>query len=157
MNRIIDVGNVRLLFLYARLWRRPSVCLSLVGRTVSSRILQLCTFDQQDQNKAPIVFQDQRLRSYCHIVRKWCRQNREWTIRSRITQLGEIDHHDERKTLNDFQGRRSNLKVALSQSRKTWQHTLLAGYKLNLVQLITMLRGRYLLLCYARGQGHSST
>ena len=36
--------------------RRPCVCPRLVGRTVSSRILQLGTFDQHDARKMPIVF-----------------------------------------------------------------------------------------------------
>ena len=45
----------------------------------------------------PIVFQGQRSRSYCHIVGKRCRQDTEWTVNSRIIQLGKIDHHDERK------------------------------------------------------------
>ena len=31
--------------------RRPSFCLGFVGRTVSSRILQLCTVDQHDEWK----------------------------------------------------------------------------------------------------------
>ena len=38
----------------------PSVCPGLVGKTVSSRILQLSTFDQHDERKMPIVFQGQR-------------------------------------------------------------------------------------------------
>ena len=63
-------------FLYARLWWDvlwysvicPSLCLSvcpsdcygLVGRTVSSRIIQLGTFDKHDERKMPIVFWGQR-------------------------------------------------------------------------------------------------
>ena len=38
-----------------------SVCLGLVGQNVSSRILQLGTFDQHDERKMPIVFQGEVL------------------------------------------------------------------------------------------------
>ena len=40
----------------------PSVCPGLIGRSVSSRILQLGTFDQHDERRMPIVIQGRRLK-----------------------------------------------------------------------------------------------
>ena len=105
-----------LTFLYASLWRchvvHLFVCPGLVGRTVNSRILQLNAF---------CVIQGQRSRSYSHIIGKRWRQDTEWTISSRIIQLGTIDDHAER---NAYSFSRSKVKVELSHSRKKWQNTL---------------------------------
>ena len=125
------------LFLYALLWRDVlwysvvclSVCLSvcpsvgpgLVGWTVSSRILQLRTFDKQGERKMPIVFQGQWSKVKVVLLHrgKRCKQDTEWTVSSRIIQLGSM--------MRGFQGQRSKVKVVLSHSRKT----LLAGYWMN--------------------------
>ena len=85
-----------------------SVCLGLVGPTISPRILKLGTFDQHGEKKIPIIFQGQRSRSYCHKVGK-CRWDTYWTISSRIIQLGTIVQHDERKMPIVFQRSRSGI------------------------------------------------
>ena len=88
------------LFLYVRLWRRPSVCPSLVDRTDSPRILQLGTFDQHGEKKI-----DFQARSEVKVkVGK----------HSRIIQLATIDHDDKCKMLIVYQGQRSTVKVVLS-------------------------------------------
>ena len=97
----------------------PTVCPGLVGRTVSSRILQLGTIDQHDRRKMPIVFQGRwsKGKSYCHIVGKRRRQDQECTVSFWTIQLNTIDHHDKRKMPIVFQGRWSKIKVVLSHRR----------------------------------------
>jgi hypothetical protein len=48
-----------------------------------------------------------------------CRQDRDWTVSSRIIQLGILDHHHERKNPIVFQGQRSKVKIVALLSRKT--------------------------------------
>ena len=81
-----------------------SVCLSvcLSGHCKPHRQLQDLTARYNwsalwEEDAYSVKIGDQRTRSNCHIVGKRCKQDTEWTLSSRIMQLGTIHQHDERK------------------------------------------------------------
>ena len=91
----------------------PSVCLGLVGQTVSSRTLQIGTLVQHNQRKMPIIFQGQS--SVAKVLLSHSRKKREWPVRCRIIQLSTIDQNDKLKMHIVFQGRRSKVKVKVGK------------------------------------------
>ena len=83
------------------------------------------------------------------LVGKYCRQNTEWSVSSRILQLGTIDQHNERKMSVVFQGQRSRSYCHIEE-KHCRQDTDPGSY--NLVQLVNMMSVRCLSFFKVGGQ-----
>ena len=100
-------------FLYARLWRdvlwysvvRLSVH-ALHTELLAPGFYNLVHFISMVRRKCLLFLKVRglRSRSYWHKVRKRSRRDTDWTVSSRILQLGTIVQHDERKMPIVFQG-----------------------------------------------------
>ena len=106
--------------LQARLWR-DVLWYSVVHLSVLLSVRALCTesFASGSYKLVHLItmmrgrcllfskVRGQRSRSFCHTVGKPCRQDTEWAIKSKIFQLGTLNHHDKRKIPIVCQGQRS--------------------------------------------------
>ena len=85
-----------------------------------------------------------------------CEHNRNYTVAYFFVKLGRHVNHDERMNPIDFGGQRSKVKVTMdiyvNKLVNTIETTLLHMSLSNLADMLTMMRGRTLLILEVRGQ-----
>ena len=150
-----------ILFLYNVELRYALQLRHLSNKTQKRSVTRKSHIDHHDERKMPIVFQGQWSKVKvieCHLVGKCCRQDTEWTVSSRLIQLGTIDNHDERKMLIKVGGQSSRSYCHIVGNWTGYivgriQTELKAPGSYNMVQLIIKIRGRCPLIFKVRGQG----
>ena len=94
--------------------------------------------------------------SVCGSVRKACKHDRDWTVPARTVKLGTHTTYDKRTNPIDYQGQGSKVKVTcwtllLNIVNRIQTEPFQLG-PLNLVHILLMTRGQYLLIFKVMGQ-----